>query len=415
MKRMKFPARGGAEPESASAYRCTSFGHQPPPIWHCQDCEMLLPWPMRPAQDLLSAYQDVEAPLYMAEKDNRYHTVRKVVEALGPTRGRTVLDVGAHCGYFLDVAREAGFRPEGLERSRWAVGHARSQGLMVHGVPLASRGVQYVVTLWVEWLTTLALGVVVAFAAVHLGRLASRRGTWAGSWRTRTATSPSIASRNAGRRRLVRRPGLGGRVGDGERQPLQPSAELEQAPEHAQPVQTGDDFGAAEVHPQLDVQQPALLAQHVQQWAQPGGADELHAALRVVEVQAEVGVRQCDEDAPLQVTVEVAHHAASGHEDARAGNRVHVVAGGTGGQFHESVELLGADGAGRVQEGEPGSAGRSVAPAQPDGGALALVARRGHVGEAEGAPCAQRAGPGPPPRRHAAGWRARGRCRRPPR
>ena len=231
------PARGGAEQESASAYRCTSFGHQPPPIWHCQDCEMLLPWPMRPAQDLLSAYQDVEAPLYLAEKDNRYHTVRKVVEALGPTRGRTVLDVGAHCGYFLDVACEAGFRPEGLERSRWAVGHARSQGCRVHGVPLASRGVQYdVVTLWVEWLTTLALGVVVAFAAVHLGRLASRRGTWAGSWRTRTATSPSIASRNAGRRRLVRRPGLGGRVGDGERQPLQPSAELEQAPEHAQPV-----------------------------------------------------------------------------------------------------------------------------------------------------------------------------------
>jgi len=41
---------------------------------------------MRPAQDLLSAYQDVEPPLYVAEKDNRYHTFRKVVEALGPAR-----------------------------------------------------------------------------------------------------------------------------------------------------------------------------------------------------------------------------------------------------------------------------------------------------------------------------------------
>ncbi|MBU8899880.1 class I SAM-dependent methyltransferase [Corallococcus sp. M34] len=113
---------------------------------------MLFQWPMRSAQALLQAYQDVEDPLYVAEKDNRYRTFRRVLKELGPADSRSLLDVGAYCGYFLDVAREGGFRPEGLELSRWAAGHARQLGFTVHGVPLqelASRGGTYdVVTLW---------------------------------------------------------------------------------------------------------------------------------------------------------------------------------------------------------------------------------------------------------------------------
>jgi len=151
--RQRFAARDGGAPEGAAAYNCTSFGHRShPPIWECRDCGMLFQWPMRSAHELLRAYQDVEDPLYVAEKGNRYHTFRRVLRALGPAGGRTLLDVGAYCGYFLDVAREGGFRPEGLELSRWAAGHARSLGFTVHGVPLeelAAKGTQYdVVTLW---------------------------------------------------------------------------------------------------------------------------------------------------------------------------------------------------------------------------------------------------------------------------
>jgi 2-polyprenyl-3-methyl-5-hydroxy-6-metoxy-1,4-benzoquinol methylase len=150
--RLRHPARGGV-PEGVAAYNCTSFGHRShPPIWGCEDCGMLFQWPMRSPDALLHAYQDVEDPLYVAEKDNRYHTFRRVLRELGPARGRTLLDVGAYCGYFLDVAREQGFRPEGLELSRWAAGHARGLGFTVHGVPLrelAAQGRQYdVVTLW---------------------------------------------------------------------------------------------------------------------------------------------------------------------------------------------------------------------------------------------------------------------------
>ncbi|WP_236069338.1 class I SAM-dependent methyltransferase [Citreicoccus inhibens] len=150
---LRHAARGGAGPDGAAAYNCTSFGHRHhPPIWGCEDCGMLFQWPMRSAQALLQAYQDVEDPLYVAEKDNRYRTFRRVLKELGPADSRSLLDVGAYCGYFLDVAREGGFRPEGLELSRWAAGHARQLGFTVHGVPLqelASRGGTYdVVTLW---------------------------------------------------------------------------------------------------------------------------------------------------------------------------------------------------------------------------------------------------------------------------
>lgn len=151
--RMRFKARGDLGTGDATAYRCTSFGHRThPPIWECEDCGMLFQWPMRSAAELLRAYQDVEDPLYVAEKDNRYRTFRRVLKALGPGQGRTLLDVGAYCGYFLDVAREGGFRPEGLELSRWASEHARGLGFTVHGLTLrelAARGGAYdVVTLW---------------------------------------------------------------------------------------------------------------------------------------------------------------------------------------------------------------------------------------------------------------------------
>ncbi len=150
---LRFPARGEMVPLDAGAWRCTSFGHRHhPPIYACDDCGLLFQWPMPPAEALEAAYTGVVDPLYMAERDNRILTFRKVIRTLGPGRGRTLLDVGAYCGYFLEVAREHGFRAEGLELSRWAAAHARTQGFTVHSEPLevrASAGQRYeVLTMW---------------------------------------------------------------------------------------------------------------------------------------------------------------------------------------------------------------------------------------------------------------------------
>jgi hypothetical protein len=109
-------------------------------------------WPQPSADDLTAAYEDVEDPLYMAERENRYHTFRKVVRQLDAAEGRRLLDAGAYCGYFVDVAREAGFQAEGLELSRWASDQARDLGLTVHNETIATRaasGESYdIVTMW---------------------------------------------------------------------------------------------------------------------------------------------------------------------------------------------------------------------------------------------------------------------------
>jgi SAM-dependent methyltransferase len=149
---LKFNARGGAAPLDVSAYNCTSVGlRQHPPIWACDDCGMLFQWPHRSEAELIRAYREVEDPLYVVEKENRYLTFRRVLKRVGPAGGRTLLDAGAYCGYFLDVAREAGFAVEGLELSRWAAAQARALGVPVHEQTLADRRghARYdVVTLW---------------------------------------------------------------------------------------------------------------------------------------------------------------------------------------------------------------------------------------------------------------------------
>jgi 2-polyprenyl-3-methyl-5-hydroxy-6-metoxy-1,4-benzoquinol methylase len=151
---LRFPARGEAAPDpDPSAYACTSFGHRSHgPIWGCSRCGFLQQWPVPEAGRLLDAYGAVEDPLYLAEKENRYLTFRKALGVLGPADERRLLDVGAYCGYFVDVARAAGFAAEGIELSRWAVEQARAAGLPVANETLeerARRGGRYdVLTLW---------------------------------------------------------------------------------------------------------------------------------------------------------------------------------------------------------------------------------------------------------------------------
>jgi 2-polyprenyl-3-methyl-5-hydroxy-6-metoxy-1,4-benzoquinol methylase len=150
--RVRFPARAGAAPD-LRAYACTSFGHRTHgPIWGCKACGFLFQWPMPSGSRLLEAYGAVEDPLYLSEKENRYHTFRRALRLLGPPDGRRLLDVGAYCGFFVDVARRAGFAAEGIELSRWAVREARRLGLPVRNESIAEcagSGASYdAITMW---------------------------------------------------------------------------------------------------------------------------------------------------------------------------------------------------------------------------------------------------------------------------
>ncbi|MEY2567781.1 MAG: hypothetical protein QOE35_2310 [Actinomycetota bacterium] len=137
----------------SSSFACTSFGHRHhQPIWECDGCGLLVQWPQPSDTQLVAAYEEVEDPTYVAESDNRHHTFRRVIGKLGAPGSRRLLDVGAYCGYFLDVARDVGFCVEGLELSRWAGDVARSRGHTVHQQTIRKRadvGGRYdVVTLW---------------------------------------------------------------------------------------------------------------------------------------------------------------------------------------------------------------------------------------------------------------------------
>jgi hypothetical protein len=99
--------------------------------------------------------------------------------------------------------------------------------------------------------------------------------------------------------------------------------------------------------------------------------------LGVVEAKLELQVCDRGEQPALEVAEQAARHAAARHEDARPGHHVHVRRRGD--ERGQPEELLGSHGTIRVQERQPRGLGRSMAPAAPDGRALAAIALSGYV------------------------------------
>lgn len=131
--------------KAGSAFNCTSpdYGRHYR-IVQCEQCGLVYANPRGAATDVLQAYELVEDPLYLQEREGRVATFRKHLEPLhkitGAPNGRRLLDVGAYVGVFVEVAREAGWAAEGIEPSAWAARHAQQQGLAVKQGTLASGG-----------------------------------------------------------------------------------------------------------------------------------------------------------------------------------------------------------------------------------------------------------------------------------
>lgn len=157
---------------------------------------MLFQWPMRGDTELVDEYRLVEDPLYEEERDSRYVTFRRVLRTVGRGEGRSLLDVGAYCGYFLDVARQGGFRPEGLELSKWAAERARALDFEVHNHTLAEHaasGRRYdAITMWdvIEHMADPRAELEAAFALLNPG----------GTLHLSTIDAGSLVARALGRR-----------------------------------------------------------------------------------------------------------------------------------------------------------------------------------------------------------------------
>ena len=133
---------------------CTSSGlgiH--PDIWSCLDCGMVWNEPAPSAEGHLRQYEGVFDPDYLAQRESRRRTWARELDRLERhVRGRELLDVGSYAGFFLEQARERGYRVTGVEPSRWAAEHARRElGLEVFTGPVEEfepQRVFDVVTLW---------------------------------------------------------------------------------------------------------------------------------------------------------------------------------------------------------------------------------------------------------------------------
>jgi SAM-dependent methyltransferase len=101
-------------------------------IWaldRCRDCTHVFANPRPSAAFIKTLYGEVVDPLYQDEADGRRRNFERILNFLNarhPGRGR-LLDVGAATGILLNLAREQGWTPEGIEPGSWAVETARER------------------------------------------------------------------------------------------------------------------------------------------------------------------------------------------------------------------------------------------------------------------------------------------------
>lgn len=135
--RVRFPAtlHGDGRPQ-VDVFRCTSpaYGHHPQ-IVQCRQCGFVYSNPRWSEAEILDAYSAVEDQTYVEERTGRELTFRHHLQQLqritGPANGRSLLDVGAYIGVFVEVAATAGWDAWGVEPSAWASAAAQARGLQV--------------------------------------------------------------------------------------------------------------------------------------------------------------------------------------------------------------------------------------------------------------------------------------------
>ncbi|HVF24909.1 MAG TPA: class I SAM-dependent methyltransferase [Anaerolineales bacterium] len=143
--------------EDYSAFQCTSTGYgKHHAIVKCKHCGLVYANPRNSSNEIIEKYVKVEDPLYFEERQGRVITfgkhLRPLHRLIGPPAGRSLLDIGAHIGVFVEVANKAGWKATGLEPSHWSVEIARQSGTELIEGTLASSNLPDnhfdVVTLW---------------------------------------------------------------------------------------------------------------------------------------------------------------------------------------------------------------------------------------------------------------------------
>lgn len=155
---VRFPSTLNASADlNVDAFRCTSssYGHHPQ-IVTCQQCGYVYANPRWNSAEVLTAYTAVEDATYAEEREGRELTfskhLRDMERRIGPANGRSLLDVGAYIGVFVEVARDAGWNAFGVEPSHWGVRIGQARGLPIiqgtQDAPALQNMAFDVITMW---------------------------------------------------------------------------------------------------------------------------------------------------------------------------------------------------------------------------------------------------------------------------
>ena len=133
---VRHPATLNGDKVDVSAFRCTSPGYgYHAQIVQCRHCGFVYANPRWSVEALMAAYTAVEDRTYLQEREGRELTFQKHLQAMekytGPANGRSLLDIGAHIGIFVETAAAAGWDAWGVEPSQWAAQEAQKRGLNV--------------------------------------------------------------------------------------------------------------------------------------------------------------------------------------------------------------------------------------------------------------------------------------------
>lgn len=134
--KVRFPATTDGDSLRVDAFRCThsGYGHHPQ-IVECRHCGLVYANPRWSTDDVMDAYSAVQDETYVEERLGREltfrHHLRHMERVVGPAAGRTLLDVGAYIGVFVEAAAAGGWVAQGVEPSEWAATEARRRGLDV--------------------------------------------------------------------------------------------------------------------------------------------------------------------------------------------------------------------------------------------------------------------------------------------
>jgi SAM-dependent methyltransferase len=137
--RLLYPSNLQRRRRRTGRYACTSAAlgvH--PDIFRCASCSFVCNEPSAGQLDHLEEYARVDDPDYLEQRASRRLTYDRELDALERLcEGRDLLDVGCYSGFFLEQARDRGWRVQGVEPSKWAAEHARrTLGLPVFHGPI---------------------------------------------------------------------------------------------------------------------------------------------------------------------------------------------------------------------------------------------------------------------------------------